>query len=261
MGKLSGKVALVTGGSRGLGQGIALVLGEHGCTVFVTGRSTDEKPRHPEWPNATIDETARLVAEMGGRGIPIQCDHTDDDQIEKVYQRIKEEEGYVDLLVNVIWGGYENMEDFSKPFWEQPNWRIDKMYQTGVRTTYTACRLGAKLMLPCKQGLIISIIFCDQGKYLEPVPQDFALTAMGRLSFAMAQELRPHNISSVALSPGFIRNEGMLSLESIRDEYRRPPRVARNPPPNTESTQYTGKAVVELACDPRIGDRTGDLDG
>ncbi len=227
MANLNGKIALVTGGSRGLGQGIALVLGEHGCTVYITGRSTKENSQHPEWPNATIDKTAQLVTEMGGKGIPIQCDHTDDDQVDGVYERIKEEKGYIDILVNVIWGGYENMENFSKPFWDQPNWRIDKMYQTGVRTSYTACRIGAKLMLPRKQGLIINITFWDQDEYLEPVPQDFALTAMGRLLFAMAQELKPHNIASIALSPGFIRNEGMLSQEEIRGEYQRPPVVPK----------------------------------
>ena len=259
MANLNGKIALVTGGSRGLGQGIALVLGEHGCTVYVTGRSTKEDSQHPEWPNATIDKTAQLVTEMGGKGIPIQCDHTDDDQVDGVYERIKEERGYIDILVNVIWGGYENMENFSKPFWDQPNWRIDKMYQTGVRTSYTACRIGAKLMLSRKQGLIINITFWDQDKYLEPVPQDFALTAMGRLVFAMAQELKPHNIASIALSPGFIRNEGMLSQEEIRGEYQRPPVVSQNLPPKTESTQYAGRAVVALACDPNIISRTGQI--
>ena len=190
MANLNGKIALVTGGSRGLGQGIALVLGEQVCTVYVTGRSTKENSQHPEWPNATIDKTAQLVTEMGGKGIPIQCDHTDDDQVDSVYERIKEEKGYIDILVNVIWGGYENMENFSKPFWDQPNWRI---------------------------------------------------------------------IASIALSPGFIRNEGMLSQEEIRGEYQRPPVVAQTLPPKTESTQYAGRAVVALACDPNIISRTGQV--
>ncbi len=251
------KIALVTGASRGLGQGISVVLGEHQYTVFVTGRSTALNPGRPEWANATIDETAALVSRAGGYGIPIRCDHTHDNQVDRVYTQISEEVGYLDLLVNVVWGGYEDMDGFEEPFWNQPDWRLDKMYQTGVRTAYTATKLGARLMLDRRQGLIINITFTDEGKYLKPVPQDFALNAIARLSFATAQELRPFEIASIGLSPGFVRNEGILATDKLRGEYRKPPILPSPVPPHSESTQYSGRAVAALASDPNVMSHSG----
>ena len=255
--RIDNKIALVTGASRGIGQGISLVLGEHGYTVYVTVRSTALHPGRPEWANATIDATAALVSRAGGIGIPIQCDHTDDVQVQRVYSQIKEQTGHLDLLVNVVWGGYEDMEGFREPFWKQPDWRLDKMYQAGVRTAYSATKLGARLMLDRRQGLIVNFTFTDDGKYLDPVPQDFALNAIARLSFATAQDLRPFEIASIALSPGFVRNEGILTTDELLSEYRRPPTLPSSPPPHSESTQYVGRAVAALASDPNVMSHSG----
>ena len=132
--RLTGKVALVTGASRGAGRGIAQVLGEEGATVYVTGRSA-HNGRVTEGRTGTIDLTAERVTARGGVGIPVRCDHTADAEVEALLERIKQEQGRLDLLVNNVWGGYERYSDadFDGPFWEQPLWRWDTMFDAGVR--------------------------------------------------------------------------------------------------------------------------------
>src|SRR6266545_5794491 len=124
---LKGKVAIVTGSSRGVGKGIAIGLGEAGATVYVTGRTTQEGT-DIEKLGGTVFATAEEVTAAGGKGIAVACDHRDDAQVEKLFQRVKEENGRLDVLVNNAWGGYEQMEQdgeftWLKPFWEQPFWR------------------------------------------------------------------------------------------------------------------------------------------
>jgi NAD(P)-dependent dehydrogenase (short-subunit alcohol dehydrogenase family) len=112
---LEGRVALVTGASRGGGKGIALVLGERGATVYVTGRSVRGEPTTLGRPG-TIDETAEEVTARGGTGIALCCDHADDAQVKAVFDRIRREQGRLDLLVNNAWSGYEIPPDPSLPF-------------------------------------------------------------------------------------------------------------------------------------------------
>ena len=256
MRRLVGKVALVTGASRGAGRGIALVLGEEGATVYVTGRSIRGGPATETQPE-TIDETAEMVTARGGLGFAVRCDHTLDDEVEALFQRLAKDQGHLDLLVNNVWGGYESYdgEGFDAPFWEQPLWRWDKMFHAGVRAHYTASRLAAPLMMAQGQGLIVNTTFWDRGKALGSVPYDVAKAAINRLAYAMALELREHNIATIALSPGWMRTEAVLRIyETDEQHWREIPDLER-----TESTQYIGRAVAALVADPEVMDRSGSI--
>ena len=261
MQSLKGKIALVTGASRGGGRGIATELGVAGATVNVTGRSgrdgiitSGTKAAHP----LTVAETARIVTESGGVGIPIYCDHTHDEEVEALYRRIEEEQGKLDILVNNAWGGYEGYSDapFDGPFWEQPMWRLDRMYTAGLRSHVVSSRLGAKLMLKRAQGLIVNTTtYMRPDVYDNGSPfYDVIKTAIARLSFVMGQDLLPYDIAVLALAPGWMRTEDMLNGFGTDEEHFR-----ETPLANTESPRYIGRAVVALACDHDVIQKTGKL--
>lgn len=255
MQRLKDKVAVVTGASRGGGRGIALVLGEEGATVYVTGRSIRGDSTRPDLPGTTIEETAEQVTARGGVGIPVQCDHTQDEQVEALFERVKQEAGRLDILVNNVWGGYENYDDaaFDVPFWKQPLWRWDKMFTAGVRAQFTASRLAAPLMLSQRQGLIVSTTAWDRGKYLGSVPYYVAKAAVSRMAYGMALELREHNIAVLALAPGWMRTEDVLArFKTDEQRWQEVPELRA-----TESTEYVGRAVAALATDPHIMQKSG----
>lgn len=256
MHQLEGKVAVVTGASRGGGRGIALALGEQRATVYVTGRSTRGNSTRPDLPGTTIEDTAEQVTARGGIGIPIQCDHTVDDQVEALFDQVKREQEQLDILVNNIWGGYENYDDeaFDVPFWKQPLWRWDKMFTAGVRAHFVASRLAVPLMMSRHQGLIILTTAWDRGKYLGNVPYFVAKAAVNHMAYGMALELRPYNIAVVALAPGWMRTEAVLQHFKIDEQHWQEVPELRE----TESTEYIGRAVVALATDPSRLQRSGE---
>jgi dehydrogenase/reductase SDR family member 1 len=248
MGSLTGKVALVTGASRGVGKGIALVLGEAGATVYVTGRTTDEA--QPTVPLAgTIHQTAEAITQSGGKGIAVRCDHRDDAQVEALFARIQQEQGRLDVLVNNAWGGYEGYHTGTHlgpmdPFWIKPlSYWEDNL--AGVRWAYAAGRLAAPMMIAQGSGLIVNISF--------GVPEagnaayGIAKMATDRLSWEMAHQLRPHGVAAVSLYPGLVRTEGVLKAAEYFDMS------------NAESPQFTGRAVLVLATDPSVLDRSGQV--
>ncbi len=246
MADLQGKVALVTGASRGVGRGIAHELGLAGATVYVTGRSVSDNAT-PEDLGGNINGTAALVTESGGIGVAVRCDHTVDAEVEAVFERIRRERGRLDILVNNVWGGYEWLgdEDFSVPFWEQPMWRWGLMFDAGVRAHYVASCLAVPLMIPQASGLIVNISAGDEGKYRGWVMYDTAKEAVDRMAFALAQELRPHGITALALYPGLTRTERV-------ERFASPEELA-----TSESPRYAGRAVVALGTDADVMDRSG----
>ena len=256
MQQLKGKVAVVTGASRGGGRGIALALGKDGATVYVTGRSIRGDSTRPDLPGTTIEDTAEQVTTRGGVGIPVRCDHTVDEEVAALFERVKQEQSRLDVLANNVWGGYENYSDetFDVPFWEQPLWRWDKMFTAGVRAHFTASRLAALLMMSRRQGLIVNTTAWDRGKYLGNVPYYVAKTAVNRMAYGMALELRGHNIAVVALAPGWMRTEDVLRrFRTDEQHWREAPELRE-----TESTEYVGRAVVALATDPNIMQKSGN---
>jgi len=251
-------VALVTGASRGAGRGIALELGAAGATIYISGRSVDGGPTTDNVPG-TIDATARAVTDRGGRGIAVRCDHTVDDDVEALFARIRSEQGRLDLLVNNIWGGYENPDCRPLPmvpFWEQSLDQWDGMFTAGVRAHLTAARLAVPLMLSQRRGLIVSTT-ANLGAlpYLPNIYYDLSKHAVARLVWAIAQEVRAHGIAAVAVAPGFMRTERVV------EAFTRAGAAAALDGPGgpKETPTYLGRAVVALALDDRVIDKSGQL--
>ncbi|GAA4462194.1 SDR family NAD(P)-dependent oxidoreductase [Nibrella saemangeumensis] len=247
---VNGTVALITGASRGVGKGIAHELGLAGATVIVTGRSTRSGQPDDDRPG-TIEDTADLVTASGGKGIAIPCDHTSDEEVKRLFARIQEEFGRLDILVNNVWGGYEGHEGkiFSKPFWEQDLDVWETMFRAGLRAHFTASYYAAPLMIAQQSGLIINISIGVTGKYLGNVMYDTCKTADDRLAFAMAQELHPHGVTAVALYPGHTRTE---RVERVLTKTGHADKLTE-----THSPRYVGRAVVALAQDPHLLDKSG----
>lgn len=265
MATLKDCVAVVTGASRGAGRGIALELGAAGATVYVTGRSTRQEPAQSygqlmAWSDlkqlpGSIEETAEDVTRAGGHGIAVRCDHTREDEVAALFHRIEKEQGRLDLLVNNAWGGHENFDGiFQAPFWERPMVHWDSMFDRGVRNHLLASRLAAPILVRQGKGLIVTTTFWDRDRYMKGnLLYDLAKSTMTRLAFGMAQELKPHGVASVAVSPGWMRTEFVLAGHHTDEaHWRERPELA-----GTESPRYVGRAVAALAADPRIMDRTG----
>src|SRR5215218_6846123 len=258
MARLNDVVALVTGASRGAGRGIAAELGAAGATVYVTARSVRGGPTTDDLPS-TIEESAQEVTGRGGRGIPVRSDHTVDSDVESLFSRIRTDHGRLDLLVNNVWGGYEDAECRPLavvPFWEQPLRQWEAMFTAGVRAHLTASRLAVPLMLPSGRGLIVSTTAnLEALPYMRNVFYDLAKNAIARLTWAMAQELREHGIAALAVAPGFMRTERVV--EAFR---RAGAADAINGPGGPkETTAYLGRAIVALALDPKVMEKSGQL--
>jgi NAD(P)-dependent dehydrogenase (short-subunit alcohol dehydrogenase family) len=264
---LKGRVAVVTGGSRGAGRGVALELGAAGATVYVTGRSTRVQPAESygrilalselESLPGSIDETADELTRMGGHGIAVRCDHTQQDEVANLFARVQREQGRIDVLVNNAWGGHETFDGvFEAPFWEHPLSHWESMFDRGVRNHLLASRFAAPLMVAQKGGLIAITSFWDRDRYLRGnLFYDLAKSAMNRLAFGMAEELRPHGVASLALSPGWMRTEFVLAGHKTDEaHWQERPALAR-----TESPRYLGRAVAALAGDAQVMQKSGGV--
>ena len=248
---LAGKVAIVTGASRGVGKGIALGLGEAGATVYVTGRTVEEGRSSSGWPG-TIGQTAVEVTQLGGRGIAVRCDHRYEVEIEQLFQQELSEHGQLDLLVNNAWGGYEHMVHdgqftWLNRFWQQPLWRWDAMFQAGVRGAYVASQCAARQMVQQRHGLIVNISYWAAQKYMNNVAYGTAKAAIDRMTLDMAHELREHNVAAELVYPGLVRTESVLEAAEYFDLS------------NSESPQFIGRAVAGLLRDPNLMEKSGQF--
>lgn len=246
---LRDKVAVVTGASGGVGKGVALGLGEAGATVYVTGRRM-EKGDAPWY--GTVPETAAEVTRLGGKGIGIRCDHRSDDEVEAAFRQIADEQGRIDILVNNVWGGYERMvEDgvytWEDPFWKQPLWRWDAMFDAGARAHFTASRLAAPMMVAQQRGLIVNISYWAAQKHKGNVIYGASKAATDKLAQDMAHELRQHQVAAVSLYPGLVRTEEVMRNAEYFDMS------------NAESPQFVGRAVAGLAADPNLMQKSGRI--
>ena len=235
MSNLEGKTALVTGASYGVGKGVALALADAGAVVYATGRTIAD---------STFDTTGRVIA--------ISCNHTQDSEVETVFQRISQEQGRLDVLVNSVWGGYERMVENNEftwmyPFWKQPLWRWDAMFGAGVRAYYAASALAAQKMVEQGSGLIVNISFWAAQKYLSNVAYGVSKAATDKLTADMAHELREHNVAVVSLYPGMVRTEKVMQAAPYLDLT------------NSESPQFIGRAVEALASDADIMQKSGKI--
>ncbi|HUS31788.1 MAG TPA: SDR family NAD(P)-dependent oxidoreductase [Kofleriaceae bacterium] len=268
MTRLQGKIAVVTGASRGGGRGVAVELGAAGATVYVTGRtSRSHAPPayermlaqgHLEKMPGTIEDVAEEVTAAGGRGIAVRCDHSDVAQVRELFARVDREQGQLDLLVNNAWGGHETLtaDQLSAPFWELSIDHWESMFDHGVRNHVVASHAAAPLFVRQRRGLIITTSFWDRGRYIKGnLFYDVAKATMNRFAFALAEELRAHEVTSVALVPGWMRTEIILAAFSTDERgWTDVPPLAR-----TESPRYLGRAVVALASDPHAHQKTGEV--
>jgi len=245
--RLGGQVAVVTGATRGAGLGIARVLGDEGATVYVTGRSVRGAPAVPEYP-ASVEDAADDVTARGGHGIAVRCDHTDEQSVVGLFERVQAEQGRLDVLVCNAWAGYmpypEHNEWFGQPFWEQSMERWDGMFTGGLRAHLLTARYALPLMIPARRGLVIFTTFTMGRKYLGNVFYDVAKNGACRAAEVLASELEEHEVAVIALTPGWVLAERMTGLT--------PDQLAQ-----TESHEYIGRAVAALASDPGVMRRTG----
>jgi NAD(P)-dependent dehydrogenase (short-subunit alcohol dehydrogenase family) len=255
---LDGKVALVTGATRGAGRGTAVALGEAGATVYCTGRSTREQRSEYDRPE-TIEETAELVAAAGGVGIAVAVDHLEPAQVEALVRRIDAESGRLDVLVNDIWGG-ELLFEWATPVWEHDLEKGLRMLRLAIDTHLITSHFALPLLIREPGGLVVEMTDgtheYNAEHYRVSTFYDLAKTAVIRLAFAQGEELAPHGGTAVALTPGWMRSEMMLDNHGVTEANWR---ASGNPHfvAISESPRFVGRAVAALAADPAVHRHNG----
>jgi NAD(P)-dependent dehydrogenase (short-subunit alcohol dehydrogenase family) len=242
-------IAVVTGATRGGGRGVAIELGAIGATVYVTGRSSGSHRSPMERPE-TIEETARLVDQAGGTGIPVRVDHHDPHQVQRLADKIET----LDLLVNGVWGG-DPLTDWSHPLWEQDLETGIQLLRNAVETHIITSHALIPKLIANQRGLVVEVTDGNTARYRGSFFYDLAKHSVIRLAQAQAHELRPHNVAAVALTPGFLRSEAVLEhFNTTEQDWRatQDPHFARS-----ESPAYLGRAVAALAQDPEIMQKSG----
>ena len=261
MSSLRGRLALVAGATRGAGRGIAIALGEQGATVYCSGRSIRGQlasgPGRPE----TIDETAELVTSAGGTGIAVRCDHTIDDEVRALVDRIKRDHGRLDVLVNEVWGG-DALTEFGKTFWQVDVANGRRMLEQAIWSHILTSHHAAPLMFDrgaAGTGLIVEITDGDFYGYRGNIFYDLVKSSVIRLAFIQARELRKHDVAAVAVTPGFLRSEFMLehfgvTRDTWRDGAKTDPHFIAS-----ESPAFVGRGVAALAADPNVKSKSGKV--
>src|SRR5580692_9022986 len=244
MGSLTGKVAVVTGASRGIGKGIAVALGAEGAIVYVTGRTVD--PGSYPLPG-TVGETASDIDRRGGKGIAVKVDHADDEQVAALFDQVRREQGRLDLLVNNAFSLPEDLPE-PRPFWEKPLSNLD-MFEVGVRSNFVAAWHAAKFFVPQKSGLIVAISGYVGVTYTYGVIFGTCKSAVDRMARDMAIELKPHNITSISMWQGLTFTE-----RAERNLARNPAmkqQVVTNPAIGC-SPEFPGLVIAALVKDPDV---------
>ena len=253
--RLEGKVALVAGATRGAGRGIAVELGAAGVTVYATGRSSRGRRSEYDRPE-TIEETAALVDEAGGRGIPVRVDHLVPEEVRALVERIEGEQGRLDVLVNDVWGG-ERLFEWDVPVWKHSLDNGFRMLRLAIDTHITTSHFALPLLIRNEGGLLVEMTDgtaeYNEKNYRNSLFYDLAKTSVIRLAWAQAKELAPHGCAAVALTPGWLRSEMMLDLFGVEESNWREA-LAKEPYfAISETPRYVGRAVAHLAADPEVG--------
>jgi NAD(P)-dependent dehydrogenase (short-subunit alcohol dehydrogenase family) len=253
---LAGRVALVAGGTRGGGRGIAVELGAAGATVYVTGRSSAAGRSDLNRPE-TIEQTADAVTNAGGRGIPVRTDHSRPDEVRVLIERIAaEQDGRLDVLVNCVWGG-DPLTDWEHPLWEQDVEAGLRLVRQAVETHVITSRFALPLMVARKSGLVVEVTDGNTARYRGAFFYDLAKSAVIRLAVAQAAELKPDGVAAVAITPGFLRSEAMLENFGVTEANWRDGAALDPDFAYSETPAYLGRAVAALAADPDVMARTG----
>jgi NAD(P)-dependent dehydrogenase (short-subunit alcohol dehydrogenase family) len=266
---LRGRVAVVAGATRGAGRGIATALGEAGATVICTGRSSAAGAGtiRSDYDRAeTIEETAELVTRLGGVGIAIQVDHLESDQVRRLGERVRDDYGHIDVLVNDIWGA--EVLKGRPPEWNTPIWQHDldrglRILRLAIDTHLITSHHLLPLLIDRPGGLLIEVTdgttAFNADRYRISAFYDLAKVAVNRLAFSQGHELTAHGAAAVAVTPGWLRSEMMLDNFGVTEDTWRDalePGLVEGYPPapdgfgSSESPRYVGRAVAALAADP-----------
>ncbi|WP_392532595.1 SDR family NAD(P)-dependent oxidoreductase [Nostoc sp. C117] len=257
---LEGKVTLVTGATRGIGRGIAIALGEAGATVYITGRSLNNSYANDDL-SGTLAETQSAVEQAGGVCIPVQVDHSDDEQVRLLFERIQNEQnGQLDLLVNNAYSGVKAIRDaYGQPFWDGEPSLWDASNNVGLRSHYVASIFAARMMTKQKSGLICTLSSWGSMSYLFNTAYGVGKAACDRLAANMAVELKPYNVASVSIWPGIVGTEQISQMASEVSQTNATDLKNSffSSRYNWETPLFTGRAIAKLAGDPNIMRRTG----
>jgi NAD(P)-dependent dehydrogenase (short-subunit alcohol dehydrogenase family) len=256
--KLQGKVAVVTGASRGIGKGCALALGELGATVYVTGRTVTPGKGLP----GTVGETADEITALGGTGIAVAVDHHDDAQVDALFDRIGEEHGTLDVLVNNVYPSADLTAWLGKPFWELPVEAWDGVIDIGLRSHYVAARRAAMFMVPARAGVIVNVSSSGSQTYSHNIPYGVGKAALDRFTADAAHELRPHGVAVMSLWPGLVKTElVMAGASKAADGSGRDvialPGEGEIDLSGAQSPLFVGRAAAALAAAPDAMARSG----
>jgi dehydrogenase/reductase SDR family member 1 len=250
VGRLKDCVALVTGGSRGVGKGVAIGLAEAGATVIVTARTRSSGGS--EWPGS-LDETIAAIDQAGGKGVGLLCDHSDDGSVRDIFELIRRDHGRLDVLVNNVFAA-PNVMPVNVPFWQVPTSLWDTMHSVGLRSHFVASQFAVPLMLPHKRGLIVNTSSGGGVRYTFNVPFGVQKSGVDRMARDMAHELKPFGISAVSIWPGYIKSEKLAAQPD-----RVPAALAKLIAERGETPVFVGRAVAALAADPDVLAKTGQI--
>jgi len=249
---LHGKICLVTGASRGIGRGIALALGSEGATVYITGRTLDPSSSVPGSLKVTADE----VTARGGVAIPVQCDHGEDQEVHRLFDKIQKEHGRIDLLVNNAFKGVTTIgANRNIPFWDQKMDSWDNVIHVGLRCHFVASQYAAKLMIERQNGLICNISSPGALFNFFTIPYGVGKAGLDKMSEMCGKELKKHNVACVSLWPGLVQTEHILSVKD--DLEKSPVNGVKINVSNGETVEYAGRAIVALMNDPNLMQKSG----
>ncbi len=256
---LKGKVALVAGATRGAGRGIAVELGAAGATVYLTGRTTRTQRSESNRPE-TIEETAELVQKAGGQGVAVQVDHLDPAQVQALVARIEREQGRLDVLVNDVWGA-DYLIQWNVPVWDHSLEKGLRMLRLAIDTHIITSHFALPLLIKRPGGLVVEMTDgtaeYNSAHYRLSLFYDLAKASVIRMAWAQAQELRPHQCTAVALTPGWMRSEMMLDAYGVSEANWRDAAAKQPHFLIAETPRYVGRAVASLATDPEVSRWSG----